>query len=433
MNEHIQLKTLKNIHFVGIGGIGISAVARMMHSTGKNVTGTNDSMSPDTLDGLRRSGVPITVETASLEHIPHDTELIVYSVAWNGNFPEFMEKIHSLGKPVCTYHQFLGLVSRDFYTIAIAGAHGKTTTTAMTADVCATLKPYAIVGSLLSTGSNYVQGESTYLIVEADDYARGFLSLSPTILVITTIDTEHMDTYKDLADIQSTFRELAQKVPKNGYVIYDASDPRVAPVVEGLACTLMDVSKEATDYTLSVIGNFNKQNAQKALAVGHVLGIDREEAVRAVENFKGTWRRQEYKGTTPLGARVYTDYAHHPTEVRAVTSAFKEAYPEKKLLTVFQPHMFSRTKLLFNDFVTAFDSTDELIITPIYSAREPEDPSISGTMLSNALMKRGINVRTFSTRADILTYIDEHASADTVVLIVTAGDLYTITDTLITN
>ena len=345
----------------------------MFYLQGKKVTGSDVEKSEIT-DDLEKLGIRVKIGHKA-ENIEKDAEAIIYTVAILEDNPELAKARKR--KIVCvTYPQALGELSKQMYTIAIAGTHGKTTTTAMIGHILkkAGFDPTVIVGSKMlsdseKSGGNFLAGKSKYLVVEACEYKRSFLNLHPKILVITNIEAEHLDYYKDLDDIKSAFKELENKVPKDGHVIKES-----------------DYKKIKTDFELLIPGQHNIWNAQAAIKTAEVLGIPNEKAKEYLKDFRGTWRRLEYKGEKD-GNIFYDDYAHHPTEIRASLSALRQKHPDKNLVCVFMPHTQSRTKLLFDDFVKELGVADKIFITPIYITRESPDDSISNKILSDAINK----------------------------------------------
>lgn len=394
---NFDLSKIKNVHFVGIGGIGISAIARMMLGEGKNVTGQDIEKSEITLE-LEKLGAGIKIGQ-SLENVPKNAELIIYTIAIEYYDPELFKKIKSGRIQSCSYPEMLGIISKDKFTIAVSGTHGKTTTTGMIAKVLASAgkNPMVIIGSLLQDRTNFIRGQSDLFVVEACEYRRSFLNLNPKVLVITNIDADHLDYYKDLEDIKSAFRELVFKVPEDGYIICNPRDPEIKDVITGTKASVVDYSKYLNiNLKLKIPGIHNKKNAATSFAVGNILGISDQNINEALESFPGTWRRFELKGETKLGAKIYDDYAHHPTEISSTLEAFRELYPKEegwRITVVFQPHLFSRTKLLLKDFAKSFTLADKVLILPIYYAREEDDGTISSLILSlqiNKFENRGI-------------------------------------------
>lgn len=377
--------------FLGIGGIGISAIARMFLLEGKKVQGSdmNDS---EIIGELRKAGAEIRIGQ-SADLVPNDTDLVVYTIAIKKYNPELLKEIAKRGVPMVSYPEMLGMISKSKYTIAISGTHGKTTTTAMIAKILmdAGFDPTVIVGSLLKEShSNFIAGKGKYLVVEACEYERSFLNIHPTIAVITNIDNDHLDYYKDISEITKAFSEFIARIPKNGYAILNDQDKNSAKATGKFSGKSVDYGEFREDFHLKIPGRHNKENAAAALAVSHVLGIDKKKAMKSLEEFAGTWRRFEYKGKTEDGIIVYDDYGHHPTEIRATLSGARELYPKEKITVVFQPHLYSRTKLLLEDFARAFHDADRVIVLPIYAAREENDPSVSSEVLAEKIKKNSV-------------------------------------------
>lgn len=374
--KDFDLAKIKKIFFIGIGGIGISALAKMAMARGMIVSGVNDEESLKTLDPLRKSGADIFYQN-ELRELP-DVDLYVYSDAWIYRDPEILKKAKLTGKPVLTYFEALGEFSKEYKVIAVSGTHGKTTTTAMVAEILtdAGLDPTVIVGSFVKKfNSNFRKGNGEYLVVEADEYNRHFLNFHPFIAVVTNIEADHLDCYKDLADIKQAFDKFTSQ-----------SEHKV-----------LDYKKYLSKVPkLSVPGAHNRMNAAAALAVAEILGIQERIAQKSLAEFSGTWRRLEKKGETAEGTIIYDDYAHHPTEIKASIAALRELYPKKKLTVLFQPHLYSRTKALFDDFVKSFKEADRVLLLPIYFAREHKDESVSSEKLAMAMCLEGDEVQAFA-------------------------------------
>ncbi|HEV8677585.1 MAG TPA: Mur ligase domain-containing protein [Candidatus Paceibacterota bacterium] len=413
----------KRIYIVGIGGIGLSALAQLLRADGCDVSGSDRGDSPTT-ELLRQKGIEVFVGHDAA-HIPQGTELLIYSDAIPAHNPE-RAHARDLGIPEMSYFETLGKIANEKKVIAVSGAHGKTTTTAMLIDILedAGLDPTAVVGSLRAkTKTNFRAGAGEYFVVEADEYLRHFLNFDPLILVITNIDADHLDYYRDLADIQSAFRTLAQKVPANGFIICDPNDEKVKPALEGATATIVDYTAYlAQPFELKVLP-FNKVNAAPALGAAVAAGVSEEAGRASLSRFAGTWRRFEYKGTTTSGALLYDDYGHHPTEIKATLRSVKEQFPGKKLIVAFHPHLYSRTKKLFGEFAEAFDAADRVFIAPIFAAREPEDPTISSEMLAEALRARGKDAAALASLDEVTGKILE-AKAGAVFVTMGAGDIY---------
>lgn len=347
--------------------------------------------------------------------------------------PELLEA-RKRNIPIMTYFEALGACVNPYYLIAVAGAHGKTTTTAMMTDVfeAAGKDPTAVIGSLrTTTKSNFRAGKSKYAIVEACEFGRHFLSLRPTVLVITNIEADHLDYYHDLADIESAFHELALQVSEDGYIVADTASPSVQRALADIPCRVVDYRTYIDLLSpMRMNGLHNRVNAAAALAVAHEEGLDMETARKAVSEFSGTWRRFEHKGTASTGADVYDDYAHHPTEIRATLKALREESKDKKIIAVFHPHLYSRTNLLFNDFANAFGDADEVVLAPIYAAREEDDGSITSEMLAEAIRKTGKHAIALPDFEKITEMLIERSDSNTIIITMGAGDIFKVADEL---
>ncbi len=433
---NIDVSQIKKVFFIGIGGIGISAVARMMLLEGKEVHGSDMSESNITLE-LRKAGAKIEIGQR-FDLIPSDVDLIIYTIAIIHYDANLYEQVKNSGIPARSYPEMLKIISQEKFTIAISGTHGKTTTTGMIAKVAldAELDPTVIIGSLMKdTGSNFVAGKSNYFIVEACEYERSFLNLHPNILVITNIEADHLDYYKDIADIQNAFKQLIAQTDPDGFIICDPHAPNMKEVLVDAKATIVDY-RALIDLLpkLSVPGEHNRLDAAAAKAVANVLSIPQEKSDEALKTFEGTWRRLEKRGTTANGTLVYDDYAHHPTEARASLSALRELYPrgEKTITVLFQPHLYSRTKALFNDFITAFDDADNVLFLPIYFAREDPDPEVSSEKLADAVrLSRGEAIA-FASFDEAEAHLKKmNLGAEDVLVTMGAGEAYKIGDELL--
>lgn len=419
----MDLNSIKKVHFIGVGGIGMSGLARLFLHEGKTVSGSDRSMS-DITSALEKEGVLFYSQQIP-DNITDDIDLVVYTEAMPKDHPE-MVATKGLGVPMKNYFEALGSIANQYYLIAVAGTHGKTTTTAMLIDIFenAGLDPTAIVGSLRpQTGTNYRAGKSKYFIVEACEYKRDFLSLEPDVLVITNIEPEHLDYYKDLEDIQNAFRTLARKVPVDGLVVANTKDVNVAPVVAGLSCSVTDY-KPLVDLVLPMKqpGLHNRMNAAAARGVANFIDIDNQLVNQALGNFAGTWRRFEHKGELN-GAPIYDDYGHHPTEISATLAGTREMYPDKQLVLVFQPHLYSRTAELFDDFVEALKKAGRIIVTHVYDARNTGKNGVSGEQLADAIKLENKNTKYIESFLDIVEELKSSITDNDVVLVMGAGDI----------
>lgn len=422
----MNLNEVTGVHFVGIGGIGISAIARMMLLEGKKVSGS-DAASSLVTEELEKLGASIAIGHRK-ENVPKETDLLIYTIAAPSDNPELVEG-KDRGVPLLSYPEALGLISEKKFTIAVAGTHGKTTTTAMLAHVFmnAEKDPTVIVGSFLKDQkSNFIAGSGPF-IVEACEYKRSFLNLSPKILVITNIDLDHLDYYKDLEDIQSAFRALAEKVPGDGLIVTDSTHPNVSPILTDVKAKTIDYTKENKNLDLSLPGAHNIANAQAVISVSHFYGLPEDIIKQSLKNFSGTWRRFDYKGKTKEGALLYDDYAHHPKEVEATISGFREKFPNKKLIILFQPHLFSRTKNHLDAFAEVLKKADRVLVLPIYAARE-KDP---GDITSGDLVKKIKDRATFVKDKEEARLTLRDLKEGDILVTMGAGDVYTIGESLL--
>ncbi|MFA6386207.1 MAG: Mur ligase family protein [Candidatus Paceibacterota bacterium] len=441
----LDLKTIKNVHFIGIGGIGISAVARMMLHDGKKVSG-QDMQGGEIVEELIKLGIDIKIGQ-SYENIPEDTDLIVYTIAIDTYDKELADKIKAQDiVPVRSYPQMLDIISRDKYTIAVSGTHGKTTTTAMIAQILGEdgEDPSVIVGSLIKnkdgTRSNFIYGKSKYLVVEACEYRRSFLNINPKVLVITNIDEDHLDYYKDIEDIKNAFHEMAMKVPTDGFVVCNPNDKNIADVTKDIKAKVINWEEfYNSELKLKIPGIHNKKDAAAAIAAAATLEISKEVAEKYVVNFPGTWRRFEFKGKLSNGVFIYDDYAHHPVEITSTLEGFRELYSKAdgwKLTIVFQPHLFSRTKLLLNDFAQSFKDADKVLILPIYYAREVDDGTISSNVLMSEINKYSNNGEAFSSFEELEKYLElglSHMGEKDIIVTMGAGEAFKVGDFLLKN
>lgn len=363
----LDLSKIKKVFFIGIGGIGISALAQMVRAQGIEAGGLNDEEAGKTIDALEMAGIKVHF-LKDFKEIP-EADMYVYSDAWIYRGPEILEKARATGKPTLSYFEALGEFAKKYKVIAISGTHGKTTTTAMVTQILidAGLDPNMIVGSFVKNyDSNFRLGRGEYLVVEADEFNRHMLFLKPYIGAITNIEADHLDVYKDLDDIKDAFKKF-----------------------------IAQSEHSITDYTkylnkvpkLSVPGEHNRMNAALAMGVADILGIDEEITKKSLSMFTGTWRRLEKIGVSKEGVIIYDDYAHHPTEIKASLQALRELYTKnaKNITVLFQPHLYSRTKALFNDFAKSFKDADRVFLLPIYFAREAKDDSVSSELLGVAI------------------------------------------------
>ena len=406
-----RMLSQKHIYMVGIGGIGMSALAQLLKHQGREVSGSDREESPMTTM-LGAKGIEVWIGHDGC-NIPADCELLIYSDAVPAS-NAVRTRAKEMGVPEMSYFEALGEVTKSARTIAVAGTHGKTTTTGMLAKILkyCDKEPTAIIGSIVRDfNSNFLPGGDDLFVVEACEYRDHLLKLSPKILVITNIELDHTDYFPDIAALQETFRKAVERVPDDGIIVANPHDAAVASVIGSARAPIIDYTTQ-TVPALKLIGEFNRENAQAAKAAARAAfpHLDESFTDKALLEFKGSWRRFEYKGETPSGALVYDDYAHHPTAVRKTIEAAREEFPDKKIVVAFHPHLFSRTKSFLNGFAVALSRSDLAIIAPIYAAREASDPTVSNHILADEVNKRGgraIALDSFDAIRDALLYFPD--------------------------
>jgi UDP-N-acetylmuramate--alanine ligase len=405
----------QHIHFIGIGGIGMSALAKILREEGYTVSGSDLKLSPLT-ESLSALGITV-YQGHRPEHIA-GADLIVTTSAARPDNPEILAG-QQRGVPVIKGSTMLGRMMAGRRAVCIAGTHGKTTTTAMIAKllVDAGRDPtFVIGGESEDLGTNGRHGDGTEFVAEADEFDRRFLDLTPHIAVVTNIEADHLDVYGDLAGVVEAFRQFIGLVPPDGAVVACVDDPQVRQLVVGAALRgrppstrhlvtygverpgewwaagLSANARGGYDFTawhrgrcwgeigLRVPGLHNVGNALAAIAVAELLGIASDVARESLASYRGTRRRFEFKGEAG-GVRVYDDYAHHPTEIQTTLAAARDLFPDRKLWVVFQPHTYSRTKALLRDFARSFNLADHVLVTDIYAARESDTLGVHSRQL----------------------------------------------------
>lgn len=419
----------KKIYCIGIGGIGLSALVQLFVDRGIKVSGSDRASSPVT-KMLQEKGVEVYIDEDV--HVDESYDICVFSIAVPESHPDRI-LARKLGIKEMTYPEALGEISREYYTIAVSGTHGKTTTTGMIADILIDggLEPTVIVGSMLKKyNSNYIKGNGDILVVEACEYKKSFLNLDPNMIVITNIDEDHLDFYKDLDDIKNAFKEFVGKLDQSGTVVCNLCDDIVGQVVDETFAHIEDYSLVSLIKSPGVPGEHNIQNGKAAASVANLLSISEKNIGESLSNFESTWRRMEKKGIMRSGAIVMDDYAHHPNEVKATLSALKEKMIDNKLVVIFQPHLYSRTKVFYKDFAKALSIADNIILLPIYAAREQEDDSVSSKMIAELIDDNKYKlVESFEEAVEEINRLSLKEK-DTIVTM-GAGDVYLVADKLV--
>jgi UDP-N-acetylmuramate--alanine ligase len=421
------------IHFIGIGGIGISALAQYYLAKGDEVTGF-DLVNSEITDFLKKKGVIFC------EKIPKDTNMIVYTSAFPASSPMLKEAMGN-GIKIASYPEALGELTKEYFTIAISGSHGKSTTTAMIALLLikAGLDPTVIVGTKLKEfkNTNFRSGKSKYLVIEADEWNRSFLNYWPRIIVLTTVEEEHMDTYKDLGDIIKTYSDYIGHLSLDGTLIANKDDENI----DKISNLKFQILKQIKNYSLKqpeaeklraimkIPGEHNVSNALGALAVARELGIPDDVSFGSLGEYRGSWRRFEEKNIKwgKKKIRLISDYGHHPTEVRATLLACRQKYEKKKIWCIFQPHQYQRTYYLLDKFIEVFRciDIDQIIITDIYDVAGRENKEIKNKINSKKLVKKikKDNV-IYLPKKEILKYLKKKMANGEILVVMGAGDIY---------
>lgn len=454
----IDFRKPESIYFMGIGGISMSGLAEILLQEGFCVSGS-DAHESELTDRLEAKGAKIYYGHCTA-NITGDIDVVVYTAAIHPGNPEYDEAIRR-GIPMLSRAELLGQMMRNYrQSVAIAGTHGKTTTTSMVTEVllAADMDPTISVGGILpSIGGNIRVGSPELFVTEACEYTNSFLSFFPTVEIILNIEADHLDFFKDIDDIRHSFRLFAERLPENGTLIISSDIDRYEEITGGLSCRVITVGMDAkSDYSaadirydefacpvftlceagepagqvsLSVPGEHNVHNALAAIAVAKLLGVPSVALLKGLKGFTGTNRRFEKKGVIG-GVTIIDDYAHHPQEIAATLAAAKN-YPHKKLWCVFQPHTYTRTKAFLDEFAEALSMADEVVLADIYAARETDNLGISSRDIAERIEKMGVKVNYFPTFDEIETFILENCSGGDLLITMGAGDIVKVGDRLL--
>ena len=448
-----DLKQYKHIHLIGIGGVSMSGIAEILHSCGFIVTGSDTSQSEIT-DKLIKNHIPVKIGH-DLENLER-ANLVVFSAAVKKEDPELV-RARELNIPIVERGTFLGILTKAFKdTICISGTHGKTTTTSMIS-LCfleANLDPSIQVGAYLKQiNGNYRVGNSDYFIIEACEYVESYLKLYPKVEVILNIDNDHLDYFGTLENIIKSFGNYIKLIPEDGLLVINWDDPNCRTLTKNTNAKVVtygiknenanfvarnivfnnngfptfDVYHNNNFYktiSLSIPGAHNVMNALACIAVCNEYGIEKEDIKNALLKYTGAHRRFEFKGSFN-NVSVYDDYGHHPTEISATANALKQKKYNKSWV-IFQPHTYSRTKTLLNDFANALLNFDNIIVTDIYAARENNTYNISSKDLVDKIKELGHDAIYISDFDEIVKYIKEHAKPSDIVLTLGAGTVTNI-------
>lgn len=446
------------IHFIGIGGISMSALAEICINKGYQVSGS-DMNESYLLDKLRNQGAKIFIGH-NKEHISDDVDMVVYTAAVHEDNPE-MIATKEKNKLTMDRAAFLGQVMREYKnSIAVSGTHGKTSTTSMLSTIFeyADLDPTILVGGNLSViGGNVKIGNSDNFITEACEYVDSFLNFNPKISIVLNIEEDHLDYFSGIDEIKASFNKFGKLLPKNGYFIINGDDENTKDILYDVKATIVKYGtntsndavisniefdengygmfnlsfneKDLGKFELSVPGIHNIYNASAAILASYVSNIDLEIIRKNIKSYNGVGRRFEVKGSYN-GALVVDDYAHHPTELKATLSAAKKL-KKSTLWCIFQPHTYTRTKSLLNEFSEAFYSADKVIITDIYAARENDPGDIHSKDLVKKLYQNHVDATYISSFEDITEYLRKHVQNNDLVITAGAGPVFKIAEALV--
>lgn len=435
------------IHLIGIGGIGVSALAQYYLSKGHEVSGS-DLVTSEITDLLKKKGAKIIIGKHRAENIPQDADLVVYSPAVEKENPELLQATH-YKLQTKSYPEALGDLTKQYFTIAISGTHGKSTTTSMVGLLLekAGLDPTVIVGTKLKEfgDSNCRVGKSKYLVIEADEHFASFLNYWPKIIVLTTLEADHLDYYKTLENLMDTFKEYVGHLPKDGFLVANEDDKNINEIINSQLSifnkfsinqfSIKQPEAEKIRQILQIPGEYNVSNALAALTVARILKIPDEVSFKSLSQYKGAWRRfeilREANKLKPKSYTLISDYGHHPTEVRVTLRAAREKYFDKTIWCVYQPHQYQRTFYLFDEFVKVFREVpiDKVIITDIYSVAGRESEEIKSKVNSEKLVKE-INKDNiiYIPFGDVEKFVKKNIKSGDVLVIMGAGDVYKLVE-----
>lgn len=437
------------IHFVGIGGIGVSALAHYYLEKGAKVSGS-DLFESEITKSLSKKGAKVFIGRHRAKNLPRDTDLLVHSLAIKKDNLELKEARKYKIK-IKSYPEALGDLTKKYFTIAVCGMHGKSTTVALLSLILikAGLDPTVIVGTKLKEfgDSNCKVGKSRYLVIEADEYQGAFLNYWPKMIILTTIEREHLDYYKNIKHILKTFKNFISHLSEDGILVANKDDKNIKKLIEKLKTqkskfkvifySLFQRGAKKIKKILKIPGDFNVSNALATLNVARILKIPDRVSFGVFSNYRGAWRRFEIFSETLNGIpyTLVSDYGHHPTQIKATLKAAKEKFSRRRVVLVYQPHQIKRTKILFEDFVKSFDNVDCLILNEIYGVAGRERKSkreISSKNLKEAIQKRwkrlGFEkaVEFIENQNGILEKIKKIIKKNDVLIIMGAGDIYNL-------
>jgi UDP-N-acetylmuramate--alanine ligase len=451
------LTNKKSIHFIGIGGIGMSGLAEYHLKQGNFVSGSDINESNITLR-LKKLGAEIKIGHSS-DNFNGSTDIVVYSSAIKKDNPE-LKKASELKLRTMKRAEMLGDIVNNKFLIAVSGTHGKTTTTAMVGKVLvdSCFDPLVFVGGNVSifNGSAYRFGNGNYAVVEADEYDRSFLTLKPDVIVITSIDEDHLDVYKDLNDIQKTFKKFCEISKPGSKIIYCGDDSNITSFIRDVNresfsygfnkenhfkiidfnfskddsnFSLENSTSHYTGVKLKMIGKHNILNSAACFASVKLMDISFESFKKSISDFTTVDRRLQLKYKNNV--RVYDDYAHHPKEIESSLNGLKETFKKNRIICVFQPHLYSRTRDFYKQFALSLSAADKIILLDIYPAREEPIKGITSDLIDEELKKNNKEVFYSESNAEAIRFLKDEMKKGDIIVFQGAGDVTLLCDTFI--
>ena len=447
----------KRVHLIGIGGIGMSGLAKILKNFGKDVSGSDKNYSP-IIEKLRRAGIKVYIGQKE-SHINSKIDIVIYSQAILSDNPEY-RKGEELKIPLLSYPEAVGLVMKEKRGIAVAGTHGKTTTSALVVNLLkkSNFSPSFLIGGEIINIGNSGVGNGEFLVVEACEYKRSFLNYFPEIEIITNIEKDHLDYYKDLNDIKRAFKEFVKNLKKDGILIYCNEDKGLSEIVKSEKINKISYgldsgdiqarnikligrktffecyfkNKKIGEFKINLWGKHNVLNCLAVIGVGFYLSLPLEKIKKGIESFKGVHRRCEILAEID-GITIIDDYGHHPTEIKSTISCIKNVFPDRRLIVIFQPHQYSRTRFLLKEFAKSFYLADKIVVPDIYFVRDSliEKKLINAEILVEKIRKNGKEAIYLPTFNEIVEYIDEIKKKGDVILTIGAGPVDKIAKKLI--
>ena len=457
MNKINIDENIKKIHFIGIGGVSMSGLAEVMLREGFLVSGSDSSTNPLILK-LKNLGVTI-FDNQSHENITSDIDLVVYTAAVKDDNPEIISA-KDKGIKIIDRAELLGIIMKKFkYPISVAGTHGKTTTTSMISEILLNIgvNPTISVGGILKCiGGNFHIGDDDYFVVESCEYYNSFLKLYPYVGIILNVEKDHTDYFKNLEEIENSFNAFARNIDSNGHLVINKNIHNFEKIISNVKCNIVTFGNSDADFFvsdlnynengkpcfninfedqvlenvhLSMPGEHNIQNALASLAAMHSLGFSLKDTAMHLKDFNAPNRRFQFKGEFNE-IKVIDDYAHHPTEIQETLSAVKKQ-PHSKIYCVFQPHTYTRTIALLDEFANSFNDADTIILLDIYSAREKDTGIVSSQDLANKMSALGKDVLYFNSFQDAESFLQKKCKSNDIIITMGAGDVYLIGESIL--